>query len=119
MDLDDEQLYVSAGSGLRSYDYANNTVGDAFTISNLSGMLGMTFSADETDLFVVRSRTRLSRVDWAEKALVPGWTFDLAEFGLRDTRAVELINDEFWISDGYDFRAAGDPLCRCWPGIHT
>jgi PKD repeat protein len=40
---------------------------------------------------------------------VSGWNLDLSSFGLLDTRAVEVVDDQLWVSDGYDFRAAGDP----------
>jgi hypothetical protein len=53
---------------------------------------------------------QLSVVDWGTKTLVPGWTFTLTSFGIRDSRAVEMINGQFYILDGYDGRAKGDPL---------
>ena len=106
----DGKLYVGVSKSLNSYAYASNAVGPTFQISGLSGILGMSFSADGSDMFVARSQTKLSEVDWATKSLVPGWTFDVSSFGMLDTRAVELINDQFWVSDGYDFRSSGDPL---------
>ena len=109
---DDGNVYVGRGSVIRAYDYTSNSFGPGIPISNLDGILGMTFSADGSDLYVARSQTRLSRVDWGAKSLVSGWTFDLSPFGVLDSRAVEVINDQFWVSDGYDARAAGDPLAH-------
>ena len=106
----DGKLYVGVSKNLNTYTYASDTVGPTFQISGLSGILGMSFSGDGSDMFVARSQTRLSEVDWATKTLVPGWTFDVSPFGMLDTRAVEVVNDQFWVSDGYDFRSSGDPL---------
>lgn len=106
----DGKIYVAVGRDLRSYDYATNTAGPTFQVSGLSGMLGMSFSPDGADLFVVRSGVRMSRVDWSTKTMVDGWTFDLTGFGMLDARAVEIIADKFYISDGYDYRDVGDPL---------
>ena len=36
-----------------------------------------------------------------------GWTFDLTPFGIRDSRAVATIGDQFFVSDGYDSRPRG------------
>jgi len=41
---------------------------------------------------------------------VSGWTFDLTPFGVLDSRGVELIGDQFFVSDGADSRPSGDPL---------
>ena len=46
----------------------------------------------------------------ASKTLVAGWTFTVTSFGLRDSRAVELINGQLYVLDGYDGRSKGDPL---------
>lgn len=106
----DGKVYVGISKYLRTYNYATNAVGTTFQISNLSGILGMSFSSDGKDLYVARSSTLLSRVDWATKKLVTGWTFNLGSFGMKDTRAVERIGDQFWVADGYDSRSSGDPL---------
>ena len=61
-------------------------------------------------LLVAHSPSFVSLVDWRSRTLVPGWTFDLAGFGVADIRAVELARGRMWVSDGYDLRAPGDPL---------
>jgi PKD repeat protein len=106
----DGKLYVGASADIRTYDYVTNTPGGAFNISGVKGIYGMSFSDDGADLFVVGKSTKLYRVTWATKSLTPGWTFDVSPFGLMDTRAVELIGDQFYLVDGYDFRPSGDPL---------
>lgn len=104
----DGKLYVGKGADLRSYDYDSNVQGAAFSVPNLSGITGMVFTA--TDLFVTTNGEKLRRIDWATKTLVSGWTFDLLPFGILDSRAVELIGDQFFVSDGADARPDGDPL---------
>ena len=49
-------------------------------------------------------------MNWATRSLVSGWTFDLTPYGMRDARGVDMIGDQFWVSDGYDSRPSGDPL---------
>ena len=104
----DGKTYVGVGARLRSYDFVTNTAGPIFKVPNLSGITGMDFSS--SDLFVTTNAEKLRRVDWASKTLVAGWTFDLAPFQIRDSRAVDLIDDRFYVLDGYDGRANGDPL---------
>jgi hypothetical protein len=106
----DGKIYVGVGGQLRSYNYVTNTASSTFHITGLTGILGMTFSASGADLFVVTNAEKLYRVDWARKTLVAGWTFDLTGFKVKDGRAVELINDQFYVLDGYDGRSSGDPL---------
>jgi DNA-binding beta-propeller fold protein YncE len=110
----DRKLYVGVKRDIRTYDYATNVSGPTFQVPNLRGMLGMSFSANGTQLYVAHhdssGNAELSVVDWATKTLVPGWTFTLNSFGLRDARAVELINGQFYVADGYDGRPKGDPL---------
>ena len=107
-------LYVGRSQNLRTYTYETNTSGPTFTVSGLSGILGMSFA--DGDLFAVNSSEKLLRVDWATKTLQPGWTLDLTSFGVLDSRGLEVITepgtgqDQFYVSDGYDSRPTGDPL---------
>ncbi|HEX6579565.1 MAG TPA: PKD domain-containing protein [Actinomycetota bacterium] len=107
----DQTLYVGQGQQIRTYDYVTNTTGTAFTVTGLSGILGFSFSSPAdtggSDLFVVTNAERLRRVDWATKTLVPGWTFELTPFEVFDSRAVELIDEQFYVLDGYDSRPPG------------
>jgi hypothetical protein len=106
----DGKVYVGVGGQIRSYDYATNTASSTFHITGLQGILGMSFSATGADMYVVTNAEKLYRVAWATKTLVAGWTFSLTGFGVKDSRAVELINDQFYVQDGYDGRSSGDPL---------
>jgi len=106
----DGKVYVGVGGQIRSYDYVTNTAGSTFHITGLQGILGMSFSATGADMYVVTNAEKLYRVDWPSKKLVAGWTFSLTGFGVKDSRAVELINDQFYVLDGYDGRSSGDPL---------
>jgi hypothetical protein len=106
----DGKVYAGVGGQIRSYDFASNTAGSTFHITGLTGILGMSFSATGTDLYAVTNAEKLYRVDWPSKKLVAGWTFGLTGFGVKDSRAVELLNDQFYVLDGYDGRSSGDPL---------
>jgi hypothetical protein len=112
----DHEIYVGQGTVLRTYDYATNTLGPTFRVTGLSGILGLDFSTRDGDLFVVTSAERLIRVDWASRTIVPGWSFDLAPSGVRDSRGVSVIlgssasDDRYYVLDGGDTRSSGDPL---------
>ena len=104
------KLYVGFGSGMRTYDYARNSIGRAFSVPNLTDITGMGFSLDGRYLYVTTGAEQLRRVRWATKRLVPGWTFGLAAFGIHDSRAVEVIDSRFYVVDGDDARSKADPL---------
>jgi hypothetical protein len=106
----DGKLYVGVARKLRSYNYVTNTAGPIFRVPDLAGITGMDFSSNGADLYVTTNAEKLRRVDWTSKRLVAGWTFDLTPFDVRDSRAVELINDQFYVLDGFDGRPSGDPL---------
>ena len=106
----DHKIYVGVGSNIRTYDFPTNASGSTFSVSGLSGIYGMSFSDDGNELYVARSSVKLSVVDWTAKTLKPNWTFTLTSFGMKDSRAVELINDQFYVYDGYDGRSSSDPL---------
>jgi hypothetical protein len=106
----DGRLYLGSDTKLWGYSYATNFVGSSFGVPGLTNIYGMDFTDDGRDLFVARPYTRVSRVDWSSKTLVPGWDLDLLPFGMLDVRAVEVVHEQLWISDGSDLRAAGDPL---------
>jgi hypothetical protein len=106
----DGKVYVGVGAQIRSYNYVTNTASSTFRVTGLTGILGLTFSATGSDLYATTNAEKLFRVDWSTKKLVAGWTFDLTGFKVKDSRAVELINDQFYVLDGYDGRSSGDPL---------
>lgn len=106
----DAEVYVGKGRDMRTYDYGTNVSGPTFRVSGVRGILGMGFSPDGADLFVTTNAEKLFRVAWGSKTIVPGWSLDLIPFGVRDSRGVELIDDQLFVYDGYDQRSTGDPL---------
>ena len=106
----DGKVYIGADSTIQTYTWAGNTVGPGFGIPGVSSIYGLDFTDDGKDLFVARPPATITRVDWASKTKVPGWELDLTPYGVLDARASELLGDQLWVSDGFDFRPAGDPL---------
>lgn len=104
------RVYVGVGSTIWPYRYKRHGVGSPVTVPGLSDITGMSFTGDGRGLLVARSPSVVSLVDWKSRNLVPGWTFDLAGFGVADIRGVELVRGRMWVSDGYDLREPGDPL---------
>lgn len=106
----ESRLYVAKGRTFNGYNYELNTLESPVQVPNLIGILGIGFSG--SDLFAVTNAETLVRVNWPTKAIMNGWTFDLTSSGVLDSRAVEFIGDQFYVSDGYDARPAGDPLAH-------
>ena len=114
----DGTIYVGEKKTIRPYDYEANTAGSPIpAIRGVSHILGMDFSPDGSELFVSRTvvprppaerKTELLSVDWDGKDV--SWRFDLTPSGVLDARAVAYVDGALLVSDGFDFRAAGDPL---------
>jgi hypothetical protein len=104
------RVYVGVGSTIWPYRYKRHGVGSPRTVPGLSDITGMSFTGNGKGLLVAHSPSFVSLVDWRSRTLVPGWTLDLAGFGMADVRAVELVRGRIWASDGYDLRTPGDPL---------
>jgi PKD repeat protein len=103
-------LFFAHGTTITSYNYVTNTLGTPATVQVNGGITGMTFTPDGKYAVVVTTTERLQLLDAATFAPIAGWTIDLTPYGLLDARAVEFIDGQFFVSDGYDFRPAGDPL---------
>ncbi len=105
-------LFFAHGGIITSYNYDTNTLGTPVTVAGTvpGGITGMTYSPDGKYIIGVTTTQRLILVDAATFTMVPGWNIDLRPFGILDSRAVEYIDGQLFVSDGYDFRAAGDPL---------
>ena len=106
----DHKVYVGVGSAIRTYDFPTNASGSTFSVSGVSGIYGMSFSDDGSELYVAEKGVKIVRANWNTKTAIPGWTFTLTSFGMKDSRAIELINDQFYVYDGYDGRSTSDPL---------
>ena len=111
--LADGLLYVVNGSTFRTYDFATNTFGPTFSISGLSKVYGMDFDDATGDMLVVNSSQKLYRVSMPSRTILPGWNgISLTGFGLLDTRAVEVIGEQVFITDGADTnrRSSSSPM---------
>lgn len=96
----DHGLYVAKGADLQTYDYPNNVLGPPFQITDLTGILGLSFSRDGSEMYAVTGGEVLYAVDWQSQTIIPGWSFDLRPFGVLDSRAVERIGERFFVLDG-------------------
>ena len=111
--LADGLTYVANGSTIRTYDFATNTFGPSFSISGLSKIFGLDFDDVTGDLLAVNNKQRLYRASMATRTLLPGWNgISLTGFGLLDTRAVEVIGEQVFVTDGADSgaRPTTDPM---------
>ena len=100
----DHRLYVGVGSDLRTYDYPSNAIGQPFQIAGLTGIFGLSFSRDGSEMYAVTNDEVLYAVDWQSQTITPGWSFYLTPFGVLDSRAVERIGGRFFVLDGADWR---------------
>jgi sugar lactone lactonase YvrE len=96
----DHRLYVAVDSDLRTYNYPQNALGQPFQITDLTGILGLDFSRDGSKMYAVTNHRMLHVVDWPSRTIIPGRSFDLTPFGVRDSRAVERIRGRFFVLDG-------------------
>ncbi len=108
--LADDRLYIANGSTIRTFNYEANTLGAGFSISGLSKILGLDFDDGTGDLVAVNASEELVRASMTTRTILPGWRLDLDEFGILDSRAVEVIGEQVFVSDGLDTRAATDPM---------
>ena len=106
----DGRTYVANGSTIRTYAFNRNRFGPAFSIPGLGGIVGLDFDNVTGDLLAVNTAQRLWRAGMGTRRLRPGWNgISLTGLGLADTRAVEVIGRQVFVSDGDDFRASSDP----------
>jgi len=105
----DHTLYVANGADLQTYDYPSNSLGQPFRITDLDGVLGLSFSRDGSKMYAVSSGEVLYAIDWESKTSIPGWSLDLTPFGVLDSRAVDRVGGRFFVLDGAS-RPADDRL---------
>jgi PKD repeat protein len=111
----DGLTYVANGATIRTYDFVTNTFGPSFSISGLTNIFGLDFDDVTGDLLAVNHQQRLYRASMTTRTLLTGWTgIDLTGFGLLDTRAVEVIGEQLFVSDGADssVRPHTDPMAH-------
>jgi PKD repeat protein len=106
----DGLTYVANDATFRTYDYVTNTLGPAFSIPGLSKVFGVDFDDVTGDLLAVNNKEQLYRASMATRTLLTGWTgIPLAGLGFLDTRGVEVIGEQLYVSDGFDGRGDTDP----------
>ncbi len=108
--LADGQLYVANGATIQTLDYATGALGPGFSVPGLTHIFGIDFDDASGDLLAVNSSERLVRASMTTHTILAGWSIDLTPFGIADSRAVEVIGEQLFISDGLDTRAANDPM---------
>jgi DNA-binding beta-propeller fold protein YncE len=107
----DGRLYVGSHGRLWSHLYTTNRLEEQhFATDAIEHLYGLDFSDDGRYLFVAQPYTRVTRVDWATKTVTPGWDLDFAGLGPEDIRAVEVVGERLWVSDGSDTRSPDDPF---------
>ena len=80
-------LYFGKGQTILPYDYATNTIGTGIVIPGVdTAISGMHFTPDGKDLLVTSHLNVLYRVSTATWTVVPGWSFDLTQYGFVDPR---------------------------------
>jgi hypothetical protein len=108
----DGTIYVSDSSALYNYDYPSDTVsGPIAKLPFVVGTItGLGFSSDGKDLWVTDTSNDLFRVKVPGYTQVSGYSWlSLSPWGVRDGRAVEVINDQLAIADGYDLDSLSFP----------
>ena len=108
--LADGKLYVANGATIQTLDYATAALGSPFSISGLTHIFGVDFDDASGDLLAVNGSEHLVRASMTTHTILPGWNIDLTPFGIADSRVVEVIGEQVFISDGLDTRAATDPM---------
>ena len=107
----DGLTYVANRSTIRTYNYVTNTFGAPFSIPGLTRILGLDFDDETGDLLAVNNAERLWRASMSTRTLRQGWEgISLTGLGFLDTRAVEVIGERLFVTDGGDLRAASDPM---------
>lgn len=104
-------LYFGKGTKIKQYDYATNTISPNITLTGTGTALqAMTF-VDPNTMLATTGDNRLVKVSTSNWTSVPGWDFDLAPHGILNPRTVAVGGvDEIYIGDGFDTRAATDPM---------
>jgi len=107
----DGKVWVADNTSIRPYDFVTNTFGTSFSVSGLSTIYDIAFDTVSGDLLAVSKANKLFRVNMTTHAFTSGWGgLDLTKFGMKDTRGVEVIGEQVFVSDGYDYRSSSDPM---------
>ncbi|MGD9705590.1 MAG: esterase-like activity of phytase family protein [Acidimicrobiia bacterium] len=100
-------IWMALGFDFYEYDYATNTISGPFTIPSIDRpILGISDSIHGGDVWVV-SKDVLYRVDAVSRTVRPNYAFALDPLGVLDARSVAVVNDQLFVTDGYDGYAPG------------
>ena len=117
-------MYYGKNKTVRTYDFATNVLGT--TITTPSYLVGIDF-VDASNVFLTTatpnpalgrttatSDSTITKYTFSGSSFteVPGWRFPLKNTGVIDARDMTLINDTFYVSDGYDFRTGSEFNCQ-------
>ena len=107
----DGELWGALGKVLYKYDFVTNTFSNSFTVSGVSGSIyGISDSpGGNQDVWFTGSSSTLYRFNWVTRTLYPNHTFAMTPRGVRDARAVDVLNDQLIICDGYDSYSSSSP----------
>ena len=125
-------IYFGHNTKVKTYDFASNILGTDKTLGVSADIVGLNFT-DANTAFVTTAtpntasgrttatsdstihRFDISGPNWTENL---AWKFPLASIGVPggsvdddgmiDARDLAIVNDTFYVSDGYDGRASGD-----------
>ncbi len=104
------EIRAALGSVIYRYTFDTNTFDAPVTLSQKEGnVVGIDFSDNGNDLWVTTSYNKIRRYNWATNTLYPNHSLLLSTVGVGDGRAVEIINDQLYIADGYDSYGTTSP----------
>jgi PKD repeat protein len=114
-------MYFGKGSKIKTYDFATNAVGSDISLP-VSPIVGIDFVGANTAFITTAtantasgrttadSDSTIHRFDISGSTWTANlaWTFPLQNTGMIDARDLAIVNDTFYVSDGYDSRSGGD-----------
>ena len=105
------EIWGALGKVLYKYDYVTNTFSNSFTVPGVSGSIyGISDSpGGAQDVWFTGSSSTLYRFNWVTRTMYPNHTFAMTPRGVRDARAVDVLNDQLIICDGYDSYSSSSP----------
>jgi len=92
------ELYVSCYGQIRTYDYESNTLSSHKLFSLPYTIEDMAYADDI--LWAVTENNHLHKIEFSSMHLLD--SYDLASYGLKDARGVEVIADKLYIGEGAD-----------------
>ena len=96
----DNQLYVSDGHDLMKYDWEEEkTFGDVIYTANYK-IEDMAY--ENGVLWLLDAKDMLYKIDWLTKDILG--SYNMAAYGIKDPRGVEVVGDKLYIGDGDDTR---------------